>query len=138
MATYGALPEAGLVDTLKDGQRLTTVGYGANGYEKIDREPPLPPEPVFLGDRYRATVKLLNTKDTAVGEMFVKTTGVSLTGGKGEASCYGDSGGPLFVGDQQTIVGVTSLSSTPRVCRGPVYYQRMDLPGVLKWVRSFL
>ena len=29
MATYGALPEAGLVDTLKEGQRLTTVGYGA-------------------------------------------------------------------------------------------------------------
>jgi hypothetical protein len=26
MATYGALPHAGLVDTLKEGQRLTTVG----------------------------------------------------------------------------------------------------------------
>src|SRR5215212_1577040 len=26
MATYGALPEAGLVDTLKEGQRLTIVG----------------------------------------------------------------------------------------------------------------
>jgi hypothetical protein len=135
LATYGTLPETGLVDTLKEGQRLTTVGYGANGFDLINK-PPLPPEPVFLGDRYRATVKLLNTKDTAVGEMFVKTTGVSLTGGKGEASCYGDSGGPLFVGDQQTIVGVTSFGLAP-LCRGPGYYQRMDLPGVLKWVRSF-
>jgi hypothetical protein len=32
MATYGALPaEAGLVDTLKEGQRLTVVGYGVSG-----------------------------------------------------------------------------------------------------------
>ena len=135
MATYGTLPEAGLVDTLKEGQRLTTVGYGANRFD-IDREPPLPPQPVFLQDRYRATVRLLNTIDPAVGEMSIKTTGVSFIKGKGESSCYGDSGGPLFVGDQQTIVGVTSLSSTP-VCRGPGYYQRMDLPRVLKWIRSF-
>ena len=29
MATYGTLPNAGLVDTLKEGQRLSIVGYGA-------------------------------------------------------------------------------------------------------------
>src|SRR5215210_6793011 len=114
MATYGALPEAGLVDTLKEGQRLTTVGYGANGFD-IDREPPLPPQPVLLGDRYSATVRLLNTIDPAVGDQLVKTTGVSLIKGKGESSCYGDSGGPLFVGDQQTIVGVTSFGIAPPV-----------------------
>ena len=88
------------------------------------------------GDRYRATVRLLNTRDPAVGDQLVKTTGVSLTGGKGESPCNGDSGGPLFMPDQQTIVGVTSFGLTP-LCRGPGYYQRVDLPQVLKWVRSF-
>jgi hypothetical protein len=132
-ATYGALPDAGLVDTLKEGKRLTTVGYGANGFDLVSK-PPL--QPVYTDNRYRATVRLLNTKSSALGEMFAKTTGVSLIKGKGGGSCFGDSGGPLFVGDQQTIVGVTSWGS-PRVCRGPVYYQRVDLPGVLKWVRSF-
>jgi hypothetical protein len=136
MATYGTLPKAGLVDTLKEGQRLTTVGYGANGYERIDSEPPLQPQPVLLGDRYSATVRLLNTNDPEVGEMFVKTTGMSLIKGKGEASCYGDSGGPLFVGDQKTVVGVTSFHMAP-LCRGPHYYQRVDLTRVLTWVRSF-
>ncbi len=133
MATYGALPEAGLVDTLKEGQRLTAVGYGTTGYE-IDGEPPPRPQLVYPGDRYRATVRLLNTKP-AVGDQFVKTTGVSLRGDKGEAPCHGDSGGPLFMPDQQTVVGITSFGY--QLCRGPHYYQRMDLPGVLKWVRSF-
>jgi hypothetical protein len=133
MASYGALPDAGLVDTLKEGQRLTVVGYGTSGYE-INGEPPPRPQLVYPGDRYSATVRLLETKP-AVGDMFVKTTGRSLIRGKGEAPCSGDSGGPLFMPDQQTIVGVTSFGAP--VCRGPAYYQRMDLPRVLKWVRSF-
>jgi hypothetical protein len=132
MATYGALPKAGLVDTLKEGQRLTTVGYGVTGYE-IGGGPR--PQPVYPEDRYRATVRLLNTRDPAVGEMLVKTTSVSFIKGKGAGPCSGDSGGPLFLPDQQTIVGVTS-GGYP-LCRGSVYYQRMDLPQVLKWVRSF-
>jgi hypothetical protein len=133
MATYGSLPEADLVDTFKKGKPLTVVGYGANGFDIVSK-PPL--QPVFLGDRYRATVRLLDTKNPAVGDMLVKTTGVSLRGDKGESSCYGDSGGPLFIGDQQTVVAVTSFGIAP-LCRGPGYNQRVDLPGVLKWVRSF-
>jgi Trypsin len=122
MASYGDLPDAGLVDTLKVGKRLTTVGYGLRVFDPLG------------GERYNATVRLLKTNH-ALGDMFVKTTGSSLIKGKGEASCYGDSGGPLFLPDQQTIVGVTSFGN--RVCRGPAYYQRVDLPQVLKWVRSF-
>jgi hypothetical protein len=135
MATYGALPEAGLVDTLKEGQRLTTVGYGARGFDLLSK-PPAQPQPRPLDNRYSAKVRLLNTTNPDIGEMFVKTTGLSLLKGNGEASCEGDSGGPLFVGDQRTIVGVTSFHIAP-LCRGSVYYQRVDLPRVLKWVRSF-
>ena len=135
MATYGALPEAGLVDTLDEGQRLIVVGYGTTGFD-IGSEPPLQPQPAVLEDRYRATVRLLNTENLDVGERFVKTMGIGIRGG-GEGACYGDSGGPLFVADQQTIVGVTSFGTVP-LCRGAGYYQRMDLSGVFSWVRSFL
>ena len=58
MATYGALPDADLVDTLKEGKRLTVVGYGATGYE-IGGGPQ--PQPVYPEDRNRATVRLLDT-----------------------------------------------------------------------------
>ncbi len=133
MATYGALPKAGLVDTLKEGQRLTVVGYGVSGYQIGGG---LPPEvqPVHTHELFRATVRLLNPLDPAVDDQLVKTTGIGI-GGSGEGACRGDSGGPLFLPDQQTIVGLTS-GGLP-LCRGPAYYQRMDLPGVLSWVRSF-
>jgi Trypsin len=125
MATYGALPEAGLVDTLKEGKRLAAVGYGLRVFDPLG------------GERYRAAVRLLNTNDDALDDMFVKTTGVSLRKREGEGTCFGDSGGPLFLPDQETIVGVTSWGSTVPPCTGPGYYQRIDLPGILNWVRSF-
>jgi hypothetical protein len=130
MATYGALPEVGLVDTLEEGQRLTTVGYGVNRFE-IDSEPP--PRPVYTDDRYRGMVRLL-TINNAAGDQLLKTSGIGIVGG-GEGSCFGDSGGPLFMPDQETIVGVTSFGYP--LCRGPAYNQRMDIPQVSKWVRSF-
>jgi hypothetical protein len=45
MATYGALPKAGLVNTLKEGQRLTVVGYGVRGFDLVSK-PPLQPQPL--------------------------------------------------------------------------------------------
>jgi hypothetical protein len=126
MATYGALPEAGLVDTLQKGQPFTTVGYGLRKFD--------PPG----GERYRATVRLLNTNHP-VDEMFLKTTGFRGLGRGGEGICSGDSGGPLFLPDQETIVGVTSFSPSgiAGLCTEPLYFQRVDLSQVLKWVRSF-
>jgi hypothetical protein len=134
MATYGALPEAGLVDTLKEGQRLTVVGYGVSRFDRSGGGPL--PQPVYPDDRYRGTVRLLNTKAPAVDDMYIKTTGVSLIKREGAGTCKVDSGGPLFLPDQQTIVGVTSFGY-PLWCSGPGYFQRMDLPRVLNWVRSF-
>jgi hypothetical protein len=126
-ATYGALPNAGLVDTLQKGQRWTTVGYGTRTFDP------------FGGERYRATVKLLNA-NPPIGAMFLKTTGFRGIGRGGEGACTGDSGGPLVLPNQVTIVGVTSFGPVNPItglCGQPAYFQRVDLPQVLKWVRSF-
>ena len=107
------------------------MGYGATGFH-LGGEPP--PRPVYADDRYRGMVRLLTT-NSAVGDQLLKTSGIGIVGG-GEGSCFGDSGGPLFMPDQETIVGVTSFGRAP-LCRGPAYNQRMDMPRVLRWVRSF-
>jgi hypothetical protein len=136
MATYGALPKADLVDTLKEGHHLTTVGYGARGFDLAVSRPPAQPQPRPLDKRYRATVKLLNTKDPdIIGEMFVKTTGLSLVRGNGEAPCEGDSGGAVRWRPAHHSGRYLESHSPP--VQGPDYYQRVDLPRVLKWIRSF-
>jgi trypsin len=136
MATYGALPEAGLVDTLEEGHRLTVVGYGATGFD-VGGEPPPLPQPVYPDDRYNATLTLFNPTNDVNADMFVRTKGPDVATGDGEGACKGDSGGPLFLPDQETIVGVYSFSLL-RFCRGPGYYQQVDIPRVLSWVHSYL
>ena len=127
MPTYGALPDAGLVDTLEKGQPFTTVGYGLRKFASSG------------GERYRATVKLLNS-NPLLDAMFLRTTGFRGIGRGGEGPCSGDSGSALLMPNQVTIVGVTSFSRRNPItglCTQPLYFQRVDLPRVLKWVRSF-
>jgi hypothetical protein len=126
MATYGALPAAGLVDTLKKGQRFTTVGYGVRTFDPSG------------GERYKATAKLLNSTPP-LDAMFVRTTGFRGIGQGGESISPGDSGGPLFLPNQVNIVGVSSYANVKLKTRlrAQPRFQRMDLPRVLKWVRSF-
>ncbi|NYD78999.1 trypsin-like serine protease [Arthrobacter cupressi] len=49
-------------------------------------------------------------------------------------SCFGDSGGPLFLDGQ--IVGVTSYGYTAN-CRYLDGYQRVDIPVVQDWLATF-
>jgi hypothetical protein len=127
---YGRLPRAGLVERLERGQRLSAVGYGASGFEVGGGQP----RPVYRDVRYRATVHLVSTEDR-LADMFVKLSGASAGRG-GEGTCFGDSGGPIFMPDQRTVVANNSFVTNFR-CAGVTYAQRMDLPPVLRWVRSF-
>lgn len=128
---YANLPSPGLVDTLDEGQLLTAVGYGGTGFERGGG----PPEPIYPDVRNSATVKMLNTT-SRTGDMFIKVRGGSAGEGN-EGTCFGDSGGPFFLPDQRTMVAVTSFGNNG-VCAGNEYEQRLDLPEVLSWIRSFL
>lgn len=136
MPTYGKLPDKNLVDSLHKGTRLTAVGYGATDFDVGGG----PPREVYPDDRYRATVRYLGTSwnfgvDKASRDLWLKVRAGSMGQG-GEGACFGDSGGPYFLPDQRTIVGVTSFGG--QRCSGVNGVQRVDLPVVLNWVRSFL
>jgi hypothetical protein len=135
---YGKLPKAHLVDTLDKGQRLSLVGYGAQGFQRGGGAS------VPAGDPTRsvATVRYIGTKgvsNTIGKDQDIKTREASAGRG-GEGSCYGDSGGPYFLADQKTLMATSSFG-TPlgtHLCTGVGYAQRADLPGVLRWIHHFL
>ncbi len=52
-------------------------------------------------------------------------------------TCFGDSGGPNFVGDSNVIAGVASFGKNP-TCAGQGGVFRLDLPSARDWVESFL
>jgi hypothetical protein len=137
-AGYAKLPSGNLVDTLEKGTYLTAVGYGATDWDVGGGQP----QPVYPDARYRATVTYLGTSwdlgyiPEELRDSWMKVTAGSMGEG-GEGQCYGDSGGPNFLPDQRTLVGVTSFGASP-LCTGVGGLQRVDLPVVLTWVRSFL
>jgi Trypsin len=136
MAQYGRLPTANLVETLDMGDPLTMVGYGVRDYEVGGG----PPRPTDFGIRYRATVEFKGTNGLPIQyfgrNLHFRFSGASMGEGR-EGGCFGDSGGPLFMPNQKTVLGVYALLNN-QVCAGSGYAQRVDLPEVLSWVRSFL
>jgi hypothetical protein len=130
-AQYGLLPTLGLLDTLvRDKSQLyTPVGYGLEESG---------PHTAIGGDtRRRATMKLVNLNGVfgagkGIAAKFSNNLGRPHTGG----TCFGDSGGPIFVQGTRTITSVTSfgLSST---CSGSTGGYRLDQPDDLAFLATF-
>ena len=133
MATYGALPALDQLDSLKvkRGQKdvtFTAVGYGlqqsfpdAGSWKENNQRVRMVARPRLLQ---------INTGFTGDGSLLLSNN--AHTGG----TCFGDSGGPNFVGTSNVIAGVTSfgLNST---CAGTGGVYRVDRADDLaKAVRS--
>ena len=52
-------------------------------------------------------------------------------------ACFGDSGGPNFLGDTNTLAGVTSFVLNYE-CAGTGGAFRLDKADLIAWVNSFL
>lgn len=131
MDDYGALPSLGLLDTLirDKAQRYTAVGYGLEGSGPFTSEG---------GDtRRKADLALVNLngvlgagKGTAA--KFSSNLGVPHKGG----TCFGDSGGPIFVAGTSTITSVNSFG-TSSTCSGTTGGYRLDQTDDLTFINSF-
>lgn len=122
--TLDAIAPSDLPKTL-----FTAVGYGTE-VRKPDSGPQTPtPESYPLIRRY---VEMPGQK---LDPQILQTNGnpydVRGTGG----TCFGDSGGPVYLGGE--IVAVTSYGYTAN-CRYLGGYQRLDIPSVADWLDEFL
>jgi hypothetical protein len=128
----GTLPTAGFLETLKgtDRQYFRVAGYGVQGT--------LPPTAQEDYEKYKGTVRLieLNSKLSGSGMSSVK---FSNNPGIGGGTCYGDSGGPVFYKDTQTVVAVTSFGWAKNGnCIGNSFFYRTDIPASQDFLEEVL
>ncbi len=130
MSEYGTLPELDQLDQLKtkrgkQNQTFTAVGYGL---QQIN--------PVFVQAeliRMQATPRLIQINVPGfTGDFSMLLSNNHSTGG----TCFGDSGGPNFIGDSNVIAGVTSFGINGN-CAGTGGVYRIDRADDLNWIAEF-
>lgn len=135
MSEYGQLPELDQLDALKtqrgkQGTTFTAVGYGlqmsfpdaASWKENNQRL------------RMLATPRLIAINVPGfTGDFSMLLSNNANTGG----TCFGDSGGPNFIGDSNVIGGVTSFAINGN-CAGTGGVYRVDRIDDLDWIMLFL
>lgn len=122
----GLLPPENLLDQMKAAgmlkdQTFVNVGYGAT--VDFKGNPPAMPR-----DGLR---RFSVSPYSALTENWLQLLGNNDATGEG-GICFGDSGGPHFLGDSNLIVSISSLADS--VCRSLDMSQRVDTPSV----RAFL
>jgi hypothetical protein len=130
VSRYAALPTAGYVDRLPRNADVDLVGYGVQ--ERLRGGGP----PVWAGLRIRlmADARLVSGRFIHSAE-FIRVT-ANPAQGKG-GTCFGDSGGPVLPNNSNIVLAVNSYVTNIN-CAGVTYSQRVDIPEVLAWIRSFL
>jgi secreted trypsin-like serine protease len=126
------LPSAGLLDQLANdgalkGQSFTAVGYGAT--ERTHE--PGSGAPVFgEGGTRMYSVSTFS----ALNKGYLRLSQNPSTGDGG--TCYGDSGGPNFLGDSQVIASITITGDIP--CRSRNVTYRLDTPTAREFLGQFV
>jgi V8-like Glu-specific endopeptidase len=128
---YGTLPTVDQLDTLKTRRGLQDTTFTAVGYglQQIN--------PVFVeSERIRmvANPRLIQINVPGfTGDFSLLLSNNHSTGG----TCFGDSGGPNFLGDSNVVAGVTSFGINGN-CAGTGGVFRMDRQNVLDFVNEYL
>jgi hypothetical protein len=129
MNKYGALPRQDQLDALKPSSSttFTAVGYGlqqsfpdAAAWKEV-----------ALRIRMVAYPHLVQINGGLVGDFSILLSNNTATGG----TCFGDSGGPNFVGRSNVVAGVTSFGLNG-TCGGTGGVLRVDRSWSLDWFRA--
>ena len=118
---YAELPSANRLASAAKRQALTIVGYGANGFLKGGGKP--------VPD-FRLVRSVGNSRVSKV-----EKTGFNLRMSSG--ICFGDSGGPVLLGDSDIVVGIASFVLNGN-CTGNAFAYRLDTAESLAFLGPYL
>ena len=129
MTSYGALPQLNVLDQMATQRGRQNVGFTTVGYGLQFIKPAF-----FQSERVRmvATPHLVQINTGAVGDFSILLSNNHSTGG----TCFGDSGGPNFMGSGNIIGGVTSFVWNSN-CAGTGGVYRVDRADDLAWLLTF-
>jgi hypothetical protein len=138
MDEMAELPEAGLVDTLKNKTDVDVVGYGVQYQAQIPGSelPQPPPYYRWTGPRVRlyAPSEMVSGKFVHAAEYMR----LSLNAGGGTGgTCFGDSGGPDLLAGTDTVLAVNSYVTNIN-CAGVGYSSRVDITEILDWIDKYI
>lgn len=124
---YGKLPTLNQLDGLHPGNKttFTSVGYGV---QRIN-----PAQIVAEKVRMVAEPRLISINNGYTGSFSMVLSNNASTGG----TCFGDSGGPNYLGSSNVIAGVTSFGKNGS-CGGTGGVFRLDRQDVLDFVTPYL
>ena len=132
--TYGVLPAANQLDALKTKRGGQDVTFTAVGYGLQKSFPNAASfHTVALKIRMVATPKLNQINTGFVGNFSLLLSNNAHTGG----TCFGDSGGPNFLGTSNVVAAVTSFGINGN-CAGTGGVFRLDRQNVLDFINPFL
>jgi secreted trypsin-like serine protease len=128
--TPASLPPAGLLDSLKDAGALkdapfVTVGYGTVRDDKMSG-----PNALY----WEGARRFVTGTYSALTKSWLKISMNPATGDGG--TCYGDSGGPHFLGDTNMIISLTVTGDIP--CRATDVTYRLDTPSARSYLADFV
>jgi len=131
MTTYGTLPGLNTLDALRprSSTTFTAVGYGL--------QQAFPDAASFKDSALRirmvARPHLIQINTGFTGDYSLLLSNNAHTGG----TCFGDSGGPNFVGSSNVVAGVTSFGLNG-TCGGTGGVYRVDRADDLDWLATFM
>jgi hypothetical protein len=130
MDEYGALPELNQLDGLAKKRGKKDVTFTAVGYGLQKSFPDAASwKEQALRIRMFARPKLNQINSAYTGDFSILLSNNAHTGG----TCFGDSGGPNFLGSSNVIGGVTSYGNND-TCAGTGGVYRVDRADDLNWL----
>jgi secreted trypsin-like serine protease len=126
--TPAQLPEVGVLDRMQDAGTLRSQTFTAVGYGTVREMKQGGPNAFFFdGVRRYALQTLLSLQKAWLGLSMQPSTGDAGT-------CFGDSGGPHFLGGASSNLQVSITNTGDSACRSTDKTYRIDTP----WARDFL
>lgn len=125
-----SLAEVGTADAIQHPRStiFTAVGYGT----EVRKAESGPQKPTPMS--YPIIRRYVDMPGQKITPQIIQTNGNEKDPFGSGGTCFGDSGGPLFLDGE--VVGVTSYGYTSN-CRYIDGYQRVDIEGVAEWLEQF-